>query len=261
MNLNYFRIFSIAVTILILGVSPHLSGQDGRLIPFPQAQTVVQNQEFNVLYRAFPGSSPVSVVDFLIRFDTSYVQCLGIDDVGGPLNLRQIDPVVDNSKGTVLYGAFTLRDAPEELFSLISIRFRAIMPIDETLIEIVNEGHPQTLMAYAGMNTMDQRVMAASIKIHPDIVVNDAPPKEVFKVDYDKTSNTGSIVYLPKYKGAVEILLKEEKDKFQKPVFANMAYAGFEYNFAFDFASLPAGNYKAIVKNVDGTRELIFFVD
>src|SRR5690606_28578055 len=112
--------------------SPSLSAQDGKVMAFPLTQTVIQNQEFSDLYRVEPGSSPVAVIDFIIRFDVGYLECLGIEDVGSPLNLRQTEPKIDNETGKVLFGAFTLKNPPEELFSLLRIRFKALEPIDET---------------------------------------------------------------------------------------------------------------------------------
>src|SRR5690606_29998347 len=99
--------------------------------------------------------SPVAVIDFIIRFDVGYLECLGIEDVGSPLNLRQTEPKIDNETGKVLFGAFTLKNPPEELFSLLRIRFKALEPIDETSIEIVTEGHPKTIMAFAGESTLN----------------------------------------------------------------------------------------------------------
>ncbi len=230
--------------------------QDGRIIALPETQTVVQNQEFDILFRVEPGSSPVSVVDFYLRFNPEYIRCLSIENVESPLNLRQIEPVIDNEKGTVLFGAFTLKPPPENLFSLISLRFRALEPIDETSIEMVTEGHPKTLMAYAGYSTMGSNVKEARVQIHPDLLVADVPTGEVFKANYQAESNTGHVNYTADAKGEVEIALKDSDNQFLHHLRKGMMYPGFEYTFSFDMASLPKGRYAVVLKSANSNREI-----
>ncbi|TVR13956.1 MAG: hypothetical protein EA391_13445 [Balneolaceae bacterium] len=227
----------------------------------PEVQTIVQNQEFDILFRVEPGSLPVSVVDFYLRFDPEYIRCIGIENVESPLNLRQIEPVIDNEKGTVLFGAFTLKPPPEDLFSLISLRFKALEPIDETNIELITQGHPKTLMAYAGQSTMGSDVRKARVLIHPDLLVADLPSDELFKVSYEADTNTGLVHYTPSVKGEVDISLKESDNRFTHALHQGVIYPGFEYIFIFDFASLPKGRYAVVLKSANSSREVFLESD
>lgn len=246
MRISWISLVLVSVVIVFgqLLFSPTLNAQNGKVMALPMSQTVNENQEFNVLYRVEPGSSPVSVIDFIIHFDVQYLECIAIEDVGSPLKLQQIEPKIDNETGKVLFGAFTLKNPPEELFSLLRIKFKALEPIDETSIDIITEGHPKTIMAFAGESTLHPGLNKSTIiQIHPEMNMDDMSSGEQFAVDFDEQNNIGLISYRPAIKDAFEIVLKDDKNQFVQQIHRGIAQPGFDYTFRIDFASIPFGRY------------------
>jgi len=239
------NILFLGLVCMIIGVEVY--AQDGKIVCVPRAMTVHEGQVFELLVNVFPGSEPVSVVDYMLKFDPEFLTVLSVERAqDSPLNLNTIETNIDHDEGTILYSAFSLNKPwPDTLFSLIRIQFMAIAETDQTRLSHIVEGHPKTILAYAGKNTLHS-APDAEVHILPAYSgLKDASVTYSDKLNVDCSTNHEhcSVQFSVSDNSHTVLSFSNENQGLSEVIFSNKAQVGTTYLFEIDTSVMNQGQY------------------
>jgi hypothetical protein len=230
-------------------------GQKGKITALPQSLTVHVGQIFELTFFVDPGEMPVSVVDFVLSYETQFLEAISVDRIDSPLDINQISSQIVPEEGKIIYGAFKLSGPwPEDPFALVRIKFKATQEVPGTTLRHDLDKVPFSSMAFEGNSTLGS---TPDINIHilPKIIGSstDTKPDAATRLEllWPDDSPIVDLSFAVRQTGKTRLMLNNvERDTFT--VYDYTAQAGQAYSMQIDTQILPQGQYKVELTSPEG---------
>ncbi len=231
-------------------------GQSGKIAGLPQSLTVHVGQPFEVTFFVDPGEMPVSVVDFVLSYETQYLEAVSVDRINSPLDMNQISSKIVPEEGKIIYGAFKLNEPwPEAPFAFVRIKFKAIQEVPGTTLRHDLDKMPFSSMAFEGSSTLGS-ASEININILPEIVgsIVDAKPGTVSRLEllWPEDAPIAELSFAVRQTGKTRLIVKDE-EKSEFILYDHTALSGELYSMQIDTQVLPDGKYTVILAGPEGS--------
>jgi len=130
----------------------------------PTIKMVNPNDIFTVDIAVEAGAQPVDSAEAHINFDRNYLRVVDASGnetnsiIAGSALPITLTNSADNAAGTIDYAAGTFSEAPTGTFVLATIRFKAIAPVNDSLLAFVTTPPRQTDAAFGGVSVLSGTV-------------------------------------------------------------------------------------------------------
>lgn len=242
---RYASIVQLSISLL-LAVSPFaLRAQNGIIAGVPSSLTVQEGDSFVINWYIAPGKTPVSAVDFVLRFNPEEIEVMEILTTESPLSIQPIKPSIDHERGRIVYSAFKLQSPwPSQPFIFVGVKFKAIQSTPVTALYHNFDELPNTSMAFEGNMTMKEARQVIVHILDADIKPGKAPGNGEFMVNADDNENVMLQFTAASSGQASVILVSSNKDFGSIPIFNGQVKEGVEYSFSFPVKMLPSTSYQ-----------------
>lgn len=251
----------LLIALIACAAHPKANAQDGKISGLPAALSVHEGQIFEITFFVNPGTTAVSVVDFILNYDPEYLEALSIDRVDSPLDKNQIKGEIKPEKGRVHYGAFKLTSPwPTVPFQLLKVSFKALRAVERTLLDHPAGESPYTAMAFEGRNTMAVAA-ATEIRILGKGSGSGSPSgRETTALHVDSHSNPADIAvsFTVKAPCSAQLILREKNGNKLGMLYDHEAFPNEPYRFVIDSTVLPRGAYQIDLVSPDGINSKEF---
>lgn len=226
---------------------PLLSAAQVGTIQFsPQVVEVTEGESFEVEVVFNTAGESFSVFDLHMLFDPQFLQVVSIENLQGDFFNYIQAPQFNNDLGKIDMAAYQMgKEIPSTDFSVVEITLLALAPVELTEITHPTGVFPETLLAYAGVDMLDE-ASPLKVTVLGDALSDEVPEKEA-DFGLEIWPNPGSEITQVKFNlpfsDRVQLSIYDVNGKLIQTVFEGEASKDIPYQFEVDLRNLADGTY------------------
>jgi len=236
------------IKILILAlIFPIISlAQEGMIQFNPEVVEISEGETFEVEVVFNTADVSISVFDLHMVFDPQHLQIVSIENLQSDLFNYIHQPEFNNELGKIDMAAYQIgKEIPSSNFSVIQLTILALEPVELTEIIHPTGVFPETLLAYAGANVLDE-ASPLKVTITGEALSDGLSPKEGdfdLKIWPNPSSDIATIGYMLESSEQVNLSIYDLYGKLIREIYEGSTPARQEVQIEVDLKNLADGNY------------------